>query len=177
MNSKVVKIVVFAPESDAQNIRYAIGSMGAGRLGNYSFCSFSTKGIGRFKAEKGANPAIGEIGKIEEVKEERIEVVCTSDKIQETIKAIKSAHPYEEVALDVYPLENINIKNMETKRLYRSKTNKVFAGICGGLGEYANVDPVLIRLVWLLIVIFTGFVPGILTYIIAYFIVPAHPKS
>jgi len=49
---------------------------------------------------------------------------------------------------------------MGTKRLYRSEKNKVIAGILGGLGEYADVDPVLLRLVWVLIVIFTGFIPG-----------------
>jgi len=60
----------------------------------------------------------------------------------------------------------------EAKRLYRSKKNKVFAGICGGVGEYFNIDPVLIRLIWVLVVIFTGFFPGVLAYIIAIFIVP-----
>ena len=61
---------------------------------------------------------------------------------------------------------------MTVKRLYRSGKNKVFAGICGGVGEYFNVDPVLIRLIWVLVVIFTGFFPGVLAYIIAIFIVP-----
>lgn len=66
---------------------------------------------------------------------------------------------------------------MEAKRLYRSTTNRVFAGICGGLGEYFNVDPVPLRLVWLLVVIFTGVFPGLIAYILAIFIVtlkPAH---
>jgi phage shock protein C len=58
------------------------------------------------------------------------------------------------------------------KHLYRSQTNKIFAGVVGGLGEYSNVDPALWRLLWVLVVIFTGFVPGILVYIIATFIVP-----
>lgn len=61
---------------------------------------------------------------------------------------------------------------METKRLYKSSTNKVFSGICGGVGEYFNVDPVLVRIIWLLVVIFTGFVPGLLAYIFAAFIIP-----
>ncbi|HEY4489962.1 MAG TPA: PspC domain-containing protein [Candidatus Paceibacterota bacterium] len=61
---------------------------------------------------------------------------------------------------------------METKRLYRSKTNRVFAGICGGLGQYFNIDPAILRLFWVLVVIFTGFVPGVIAYIIAIFIVP-----
>lgn len=68
---------------------------------------------------------------------------------------------------------NSGIISMDkNKRLYRSSTNKIFAGVCGGLGEYFEIDPVLIRLIWLLIVIFTGIVPGVLTYIIAIYIVP-----
>jgi len=60
----------------------------------------------------------------------------------------------------------------ETKRLYRSNTNKVFAGICGGLGEYYNVDPALLRLFWMLVVIFSGVVPGLVAYFLAIFIIP-----
>ena len=60
----------------------------------------------------------------------------------------------------------------EPKRLYRSKTNKIFAGICGGLGEYMNVDPVALRLVWVLIVVFTGIFPGVIAYLISIFIIP-----
>jgi phage shock protein C len=66
---------------------------------------------------------------------------------------------------------------METqqKRLYRSKTNKVFAGICSGLAEYLNIDATVLRLVWTLIVIFTGIVPGVLVYFIALLIIPEQP--
>ena len=60
----------------------------------------------------------------------------------------------------------------EVKRLYRSKKNRVFAGICGGVGEYFDIDPVLVRLIWVLVVIFTGLFPGFIAYIIAIFIVP-----
>lgn len=67
--------------------------------------------------------------------------------------------------------------NKEIKKLYRSSTNKVFAGICGGLAEYFNMDAALLRLIWLLVVIFTGIFPGLLAYIIAIFIVPKAPTS
>jgi len=60
----------------------------------------------------------------------------------------------------------------EPKRLYRSETNKTWAGILGGVGEYFNVDPTLIRLLFLLLVVMTGFFPGLLAYIIAMAIVP-----
>lgn len=105
--TKNVKIVVFVPESHTDLVREAIGKAGAGKIGNYSFCSFSSKGVGRFKPEHGSNPHIGEVGKFEEVAEERIETICPREKLESVITAIKKVHPYDEVALDVYPLENI----------------------------------------------------------------------
>lgn len=99
------KIVVFVPLSHVDQVREAIGSAGGGKIGKYSFCSFSTKGIGRFKPEVGARPTIGEIGKLEQVEEERIEVVCDAQVVGNIIAAIKRVHPYEEVAYDLYPLE------------------------------------------------------------------------
>lgn len=107
MDSKNVKIVVFVPESHADAVREAMGKAGAGVIGNYTFCTFSSKGVGRFRPEVGANPAIGEVGKPEAVEEERIEVVCNRHMLREVVAAIKGAHPYEEVALDIYPLEEV----------------------------------------------------------------------
>jgi len=107
MNSENVKIVVFVPETHTDIVRDAMGNAGAGVIGNYTHCTFSSKGTGRFKPMAGANPHIGEVGKIEEVIEERIETVCSREKLREVITAIKVVHPYEEVAMDVYPLETI----------------------------------------------------------------------
>jgi len=107
MDSKNVKIVVFVPETHTDIVREAMGNAGAGVIGKYSSCSFSSKGIGRFKPEPGADPHIGQIGKFEKVAEERIETVCSREKLKMVIKAIKEVHPYDEVAIDVYPLENI----------------------------------------------------------------------
>lgn len=64
---------------------------------------------------------------------------------------------------------------MEVKHLYRSSKNKVFAGICGGVGEFFEIDPVLVRVIWLLVVIFTGLVPGLVAYLLCMFIIPKHP--
>jgi phage shock protein C len=61
---------------------------------------------------------------------------------------------------------------VETKKLYRSRDNKVFAGISGGLGEYFVVDPVLIRLLWVLLAVATAFFPALIAYIIAIFVIP-----
>lgn len=107
MKSDNVKIVVFVPETHTDVVREAMGKAGAGVIGNYTYCTFSSKGIGRFKPELGSNPYIGKVGKLEEVTEERIETVCQREKLQAVIKAIKEVHPYDEVALDIYPLENI----------------------------------------------------------------------
>lgn len=99
-----VKIVVFAPVKHADVVRKALGDAGAGEIGKYSHCSFSSRGIGRYKPLEGARPAIGEVGKLEEVEEERIEVVCPKNRAKEVIAAMKKVHPYEEVAFDIYPL-------------------------------------------------------------------------
>ncbi len=99
-----VKIVVFVPETHADAVRKAVGEAGAGKIGNYIHCSFSVKGKGRFIPQDGADPTIGEIGRYEEVDEERIEFVCDKGMLDQVIKAMKEVHPYEEVAYDVYPL-------------------------------------------------------------------------
>ncbi len=104
---KQYKIVIYVPESAADKVREAMGNAGAGVIGNYTFCTFTMKGMGRFKPGEGANPTIGEVGKMEEVEEERIETVCHGDRLKAVIAAIKDAHPYEEPALDVYPIEII----------------------------------------------------------------------
>lgn len=105
--SQFVKIVVTVPETHADAVREAIGNAGGGRVGNYSHCSFSSKGIGRFLPIEGANPAIGVVGTPEQVPEERIEVTCERGLLSTVVAAIKSVHPYEEIALDVYSLEAI----------------------------------------------------------------------
>ncbi len=107
MNSNNVKIIVYVPLTHTDIVREAIGKAGGGKLGRYSFCSFSTRGIGRFRPDEGANPHIGSVGKFEAVEEERIEVTCSSELLDKVVSIIKKVHPYEEVAMDVYPLENI----------------------------------------------------------------------
>ena len=101
---KNVKIAVFVPLTHTDKIRDIIGKSGGGIIGNYSYCSFSSRGVGRFKPNEKAKPHIGKANELEKVEEERIEVTCSRIKAKEVIKAIKNVHPYEEVALDVYPL-------------------------------------------------------------------------
>lgn len=103
---KKYKIVIYIPESHADKMREAIGNAGAGKIGYYSHCTFSVKGIGRYKPEIGANPSIGNIGAFEQVQEERIETVCSEENLQNVLRAIDENHPYEEPATDVYELFN-----------------------------------------------------------------------
>jgi hypothetical protein len=100
-----IKIVVFVPVENADAVRDAMHSAGAGKIGNYDKVSFSSRGVGRFLPMAGASPTIGEVGKIEEVEEERIEMICEREKLEAVVEAMKRAHPYEEVAFDIYALE------------------------------------------------------------------------
>ncbi|MBI5729218.1 MAG: hypothetical protein HY983_03205 [Candidatus Magasanikbacteria bacterium] len=106
--SLFVKIRIFVPVLAAGAVREAMGKAGAGVMGNYDFCSASSPVIGRFRPLPGANPAVGEEGKLEEVPEEAIETICHKDKVEEVILAIKKVHPYEEPAIDIMPRLEIN---------------------------------------------------------------------
>lgn len=100
------KLTVTVPLTHTDIVRQAIGEAGGGKVGNYSFCSFSVRGTGRFKPLAGAEPHIGSVGKLEEVEEERIEVTCDDAVLKDVIAAIKKVHPYDEIALDVYKLQD-----------------------------------------------------------------------
>lgn len=101
---KIFKIVTFVPVKGADKLREAIGDAGAGVLGNYTHCSFSSRGVGRFTPQNGANPTIGEIGKPEEVEEEKVEVICEEGKVKKVVQALRKAHPYEEAPIEIWPL-------------------------------------------------------------------------
>lgn len=104
MKKELLKLVTYVPESHTDIVRKAIGEAGGGILGNYDNCTFSTKGIGRFRGLDGSNPTIGKVGVLESVVEERIEVTIEKEKLDNIIKAIKSVHPYEEIPIDIYQL-------------------------------------------------------------------------
>ncbi len=104
---ETVKIVIYTPTTHADQIRKALAEAGAGHIGNYDYCSFSVKGTGRFRPLDGANPHIGKQNEIEQVEEERIETVCPREKLNEIITKVREVHPYEEPAIDVYPLVDL----------------------------------------------------------------------
>ncbi|WP_428939019.1 Nif3-like dinuclear metal center hexameric protein [Fontivita pretiosa] len=95
------KLVTFVPEKDLEKLSAALFAAGAGRIGNYSSCSFRTKGSGTFFAEEGAEPAVGTRGRLECVEEVRLETVVPIDAVDRVIRALRQNHPYEEPAFDL----------------------------------------------------------------------------
>ncbi|MCA9353660.1 hypothetical protein KC842_02195 [Candidatus Nomurabacteria bacterium] len=108
MLSKNVKLVIFSPINSSDGIRKVLGELGAGIIGNYDFCSFSSIGTGRFRGNKESNPAIGKAEVLEEVQEERIEVIVSREIIKKVVEEVKKVHPYEEMAYDIYSLEDLD---------------------------------------------------------------------
>src|ERR1700679_478659 len=99
------KWVIFVPPENADALRAAIFAAGAGHIGDYSHCSWSITGTGQFLPEDGATPAIGSVGAVERVVEDRIEVVASIRVRHQVLAAMREAHPYEEPAFDVVALE------------------------------------------------------------------------
>ncbi len=100
------KLFTFAPVDKAEQVRHAIFNAGGGHIGNYSECSFNADGIGTFKAGEGTNPYVGDIGRLQQEKEVKIEVIFPSFLENRIVTAMKTAHPYEEAAYDVISLSN-----------------------------------------------------------------------
>ena len=103
------KIVFFVPESHLEHVKTAVFNAGAGHIGQYDQCCWQVAGIGQFRPLAGSNPYTGEVGKLEQVTEYRVELVCEDSLIKSAIKALRSAHPYEEPAIDVWRLEDFNL--------------------------------------------------------------------
>ncbi len=159
----VKKLITFVPINKAEDLRKALFSAGAGQLGNYSECSFTSEGTGTFKPEEDANPFVGEIGVLHEEKEIKIEVIFPAYLEQKIIHAMAEAHPYEEVAYDIISLGNyvsdvgsgmigdleksldkkdflqliktaFNLKVIRHTSLTPKKVKKV--AVCGGAGSF-----------------------------------------
>jgi hypothetical protein len=108
--SNYVTLVIIVPETHAHLVREAMGRAGAGKIGDYSHCCFSIKGIGRFIPSKGSNPYRGKEGVLNEVVEERIETICSREALDYVVEEIKKAHPYEETIIDIYPIYEMGRK-------------------------------------------------------------------
>lgn len=103
--SREVKIVTFVPEAHVERIRNAMASAGAGIIGRYRVCSFAVPGTGSFFGLDGTSPAVGTPGQVEQVPEVRLEMVCSRRALAIAVETLRGFHPYEEPAIDVYPLE------------------------------------------------------------------------
>lgn len=157
------RLITFAPTDKAEEVRQAVFNAGAGHIGKYSECSFNSEGTGTFKAEPGAEPYVGEIGKRQHEKETKIEIVYPAYLEAQVVKALIDNHPYEEVAYDIFTMENVHygigsgiigtleqpmeeiafLKNL--KRLFQCPVIKHTAlmgkpvrkvAICGGAGSF-----------------------------------------
>ncbi len=162
LSDQTAKLAVFVPVGHVDQVAQAMSEAGAGVIGEYTDCSFRLRGTGTFKGSASANPFLGKKGKLETTEETRLEMIAPRAQIPTIVAAMKRAHPYEEVAYDVYPLMNPdpnhgigavgNLPKATTLRKYLQivkqtlKTQSVrFAGelgqsvqrvaVCGGSGS------------------------------------------
>lgn len=119
------KLVYYCPLTNAEQVRTAVFDVGAGKIGNYDCCSFNTKGEGTFRALENANPFVGKSGELHKEEELRVEMVFPSYLSGKIIRALQEAHPYEEVAYDLFNLQN--------------KWSEVGSGMIGTLPEALNL--------------------------------------
>ena len=103
-NVNRVKIFVTVPVENVNQVREAVCNTGAGIIGEYTFCTSSTKSTGTFIPSENANPYLGERNKLEIVEEEKLEFVCNVKKVKNVIQELRRVHPYEEPAIDIIPL-------------------------------------------------------------------------
>jgi dinuclear metal center YbgI/SA1388 family protein len=102
------RLITFAPVDAADAVRAAVFAGGAGHIGNYSECSFNTVGEGTFKAEDGADPYVGKVGEQHRERETKIEIVFPFYLEEQVVRALIGSHPYEEVAYDIFKMENVH---------------------------------------------------------------------
>ena len=161
--SLLKKLVTFVPATHIQNVREALFNAGAGNIGNYDNCSFTLEGIGSFRGNEHSNPVIGTKGELSLEKETRLELIFESVYQSQIIASLLKNHPYEEVAYDIYQLENnyqnvgsgmigelkkpmseidflsqlksiFNVKSIKHTHLLNKSIKKV--ALCGGSGSF-----------------------------------------
>ncbi len=169
LSNLLCKLVTFIPDENIDEVRKAVFNAGAGHIGNYDSCSYNINGYGTFRAGDKANPYVGEIGKLHKESELRFETIFPKHLTSMVISALIKAHPYEEVAYDIYPLENtydktgagmigepdreidemsflrnvkqlFNAKVIRHTKLLGKKIRKV--AVCGGSGSFLLNDAI-----------------------------------
>lgn len=103
---QLYKLVVYVPKKFSEKVRLAIGSAGAGGIGLYDFCTFTSSGMGTFRPLEGSRPFLGQKGRLGKVREDKLETIVSEFNLARVLEAMKKVHPYEEVAYDLYPLAN-----------------------------------------------------------------------
>ncbi|WGL17740.1 YqfO family protein [Microbulbifer bruguierae] len=99
------KLCVYIPESHLEPVKQALFAAGAGRIGDYDSCCWQVLGTGQFRPLDGSQPFIGQHGEVEQVAEYRVETVCADEVVDAVLAAMRSAHPYEEPAFDLWKLD------------------------------------------------------------------------
>ena len=107
MSARAYKLVWFVPREALEATRDAVFAAGAGRIGEYTRCSWYTAGTGTFMGGEGTSPSVGKRGREERVSELRVETVVPAERVRDVVAALLAAHPYEEVAFDLYPLADV----------------------------------------------------------------------
>lgn len=138
---KLYKIAVYVPEGYENGVIDALTSAGAGYIGNYSCCTYSVKGEGTFKPLEGTRPFIGEHGRVEHVREVRIETIAKSTMVKDIIDAMLKSHPYEEPAYDIYPLKNRGHEYGFVRTGYLGKPITL-SELCMKVKKMLNIDSV-----------------------------------
>jgi hypothetical protein len=100
------KLNYFVPSDAKEKTKRALFDIGVGKIGDYECCCWESLGQGQFKPVGGANPSIGELDKLEIVDEYKVEMICANELIEKAIKTLKESHPYEEVAYEVFKMED-----------------------------------------------------------------------
>ena len=161
--NSLLKLVTFVPTEQAERVRKALFAAGCGNIGGYDSCSYNLKGEGIFRAGENTHPFCGSIGELHREEEVRIETILPSYKKGEVVRALLSAHPYEEPAFDLYPLENEwtqagagivgELETPETELEFLKRIKKIFevecvkhnrltgreiqkVALCGGAGAF-----------------------------------------
>lgn len=110
VKNNLLKLVIYSPVNYSNSIRKALVDCDSGFIGAYDSCSFSSMGEGRFRALGGAKPFVGEINNLHTEREERIETIVQRHKLASTLAVLRRVHPYEEMAYDILPLENVDLR-------------------------------------------------------------------
>lgn len=138
---KLYKLVVFVPLDHQERVLQAMFEAGAGWIGNYSHCSFNIEGTGTFLPQEGTDPFIGQQGRIERVKEMRIETIVPEGVRSKVVQAMLKAHPYEEVAYDIYQVD-LRGKSFGLGRVGKLSEAKPLAEFAAQVKEAFNVSAV-----------------------------------